>query len=895
MGKTIGELQIQKQPSEISVNQQLQEQTTVMAAPMQQQQKSHLEKEKPVKTRSRSVFQKASKKDIYAVDPSQVRENFSDHRVDAFQEILQSNTEYDSQLFQKQKGETEAAAGYRKMMKAIEKYANLSPMKTKSSTQAGALRSAQKAIAEYQEKYAGQLEKADEVAARYKLYFETFTGGMLNERKQLASPHLTIDATQKQPQLLERTHRYVSRRDDALFPHEPSVNDVEQMGLGDCYLQAAAATLVLNNPEKLKEGMQDNGDGTVTVRFFKKRVDLTEEEKQKFLSAELIGLWDKEDYSSMTDTELAFKILQHGGEKAIWSEAEKAIKEQADSEIARIRQEREAALGAEMSQDEIQKLSGYVRSTRQAAGLMLVSSRDKSKGGETLALAKFLAENETVKNQVLENMRRQFSQPDADKTLIMQQAVFSIAQLLPRKKMGDFEDGPDSGRIDAEAFKDAKNQTAREDPNELIPLYVTVTKDVPVNVLGLDAYTNNCLWMQMLEKAYAASGLHSSKVKKVKSKYEKQRAEIEQNEEGLSQEEVKKRLEEVAQKEKEELEVVQHSYKNIEGGYSGHFLESFTGEKLDKQEWEKHTPDKALEVIEEMKDSFSQEEIFDWIGIAIPSSSIIKDLKKYLTDKFGTECETKKGDTQKNKIYFSRPIYIEDIAEAFNSMETWLSEETRAYVDNFLDMAKEVKKVDPKTITINALGDIMRQSLQKESKRFEISHRPMSTEYTDFAERQYEKIKDRLEKGISISVGTRRFLPKGMKASGRNGESEQGGLVENHAYSIIGTKDMDGCHFVMLRNPWADGVLQYTKVTQPDGTVSYTSRKIYTDTRGIFYMELNDFLSKMAHMDFNGTVRAQPAQQKQVPSAQAQEKKNETDHPAAAPENPNAGGEVVAE
>ena len=42
----------------------------------------------------------------------------------------------------------------------------------------------------------------------------------------------------------------------------------------------------------------------------------------------------------------------------------------------------------------------------------------------------------------------------------------------------------------------------------MIPTYVTVTKEVPVDVFGKDTYSEDCLWLQMLEKAYAASGMH---------------------------------------------------------------------------------------------------------------------------------------------------------------------------------------------------------------------------------------------------------------------------------------------------------------------------------------------------------------------------------------------------
>lgn len=56
---------------------------------------------------------------------------------------------------------------------------------------------------------------------------------------------------------------------DVLFPHEPSPNDVKQgVGLQSCYMLSALTALASKNPEKIREAMKDNGDGTVTVRFF---------------------------------------------------------------------------------------------------------------------------------------------------------------------------------------------------------------------------------------------------------------------------------------------------------------------------------------------------------------------------------------------------------------------------------------------------------------------------------------------------------------------------------------------------------------------------------------------------------------------------------------------------
>lgn len=62
--------------------------------------------------------------------------------------------------------------------------------------------------------------------------------------------------------------RFRSVKEEALFPHDPVLRDIQQGEMGDCYLIAAIASVVARNPQRIKEMMQDNGNGTVTVQFY---------------------------------------------------------------------------------------------------------------------------------------------------------------------------------------------------------------------------------------------------------------------------------------------------------------------------------------------------------------------------------------------------------------------------------------------------------------------------------------------------------------------------------------------------------------------------------------------------------------------------------------------------
>ncbi len=59
-----------------------------------------------------------------------------------------------------------------------------------------------------------------------------------------------------------------SVKEQPLFSHDPILKDIEQGKIGDCYFLAALTSLVVRSPGKIKEIMRDNGDGTVTVRFY---------------------------------------------------------------------------------------------------------------------------------------------------------------------------------------------------------------------------------------------------------------------------------------------------------------------------------------------------------------------------------------------------------------------------------------------------------------------------------------------------------------------------------------------------------------------------------------------------------------------------------------------------
>ena len=64
-------------------------------------------------------------------------------------------------------------------------------------------------------------------------------------------------------------------RDAPIFPHEPRMTDVDQADTGACYMYSGLSEVARLYPQKIKDMIRDNGDGTATVRFFATKEDIT--------------------------------------------------------------------------------------------------------------------------------------------------------------------------------------------------------------------------------------------------------------------------------------------------------------------------------------------------------------------------------------------------------------------------------------------------------------------------------------------------------------------------------------------------------------------------------------------------------------------------------------------
>ena len=67
----------------------------------------------------------------------------------------------------------------------------------------------------------------------------------------------------------------VDMSDAPIFPHEPRMTDVSQAYTGNCYMLSGLQNLARLYPQKIKDMITDNGDGTATVRFYARGTDST--------------------------------------------------------------------------------------------------------------------------------------------------------------------------------------------------------------------------------------------------------------------------------------------------------------------------------------------------------------------------------------------------------------------------------------------------------------------------------------------------------------------------------------------------------------------------------------------------------------------------------------------
>lgn len=123
-------------------------------------------------------------------------------------------------------------------------------------------------------------EQIREALLGVKSYFDTMTNGTLvipegaeildfrNKRPEEAG---TGQSGSTRNALIRKLTYWSDQKDTPLFAHEPTVNDLKQRLVSNCYMMASVAGLVEFSPEILKSCIVDEGD-SVVVRLYERRV-----------------------------------------------------------------------------------------------------------------------------------------------------------------------------------------------------------------------------------------------------------------------------------------------------------------------------------------------------------------------------------------------------------------------------------------------------------------------------------------------------------------------------------------------------------------------------------------------------------------------------------------------
>lgn len=399
-------------------------------------------------------------------------------------------------------------------------------------------------------------------------------------------------------------------------------------------------------------------------------------------------------------------------------------------------------------------------------------------------------------------------------------ALASMVRRMPETLRGCICDNGD-GSVTVRFF-DITQQPAA-------PLFVRVEKTVPQR-RGHDLYANNALWVQMIEKAYAASGLHA----KVRRK---------------NGHEVK----------------AEYGYDSIEGGSQSDFIATITGKTAYERTYiasghDDISPDSPLSLAGGLSKSlelggigfFLRKPKFNMqlatqIYAAMRHDPRFAAFTRAQAEELANALiERDRANIKKGKLkdgteveYRVKSASMDEILEVVQSdaLHITLAEDAAENQRLRLEMGKALLKEMKKSQEHSLSYTPFYKSASK--KRTETGEEQQRYRYSAKAKALYKDIDEQLKAGRLLGANTAIFVPKDISdKGGLNREALKDGLAENHAYSLLDVETRpNGQRFIKLRNPWGRFTREYDK----QGKARAVDEE--NGSNGVFLVELNDFMA----------------------------------------------------
>ena len=728
-----------------------------------------------------------------------------------------------------------------------------------------------------------RLEKEQGVLQRYSVYFDTFCMGQLQvtETDPLAK---TFDCRKTKLTPTDSTKDIFEMKDARkipLFTHEPSINDIHQKYLGDCYFEAALGALVSEHPERIKELMKDNGDGTVTVCLYQRYLNM--EELPQTLPPHLEKIREssrKKDFTSMSDYEILLQLFgkfQGCLDDYFYLEKKKQMKE--SEEMKRIEREKMVLYSKFAVPDLEQKEKDEIKNKLYELSLQEADEANQCGKRAANAVEKYFSIFR-FSNSVFDSL----------------EGIHKIAHKMsedPRfvsicKAVREMEKGNKNGlnpevwerviatikkEFSEEDLEAVKREYAGEyealNDGHLSVQYVTVTKEIPVDKrTGKALYTDSPLWVHMYQKAYIAGNLRKlkseiqSKIRKLVSEYEIQ---LKKEQPDLSMADIRK----LVDKKKEEYEKYYlNSYENIESGHINDALGMINGTQVRSIEYD---PVIFSNTEEEIKLLKKDEDAVMRIRGSLPQFEeqdlelFYSGITNQLLQRYNSvEIES---ETKRTFKYANTAITIEEIKEIVLNAQEWeenqfystLLQKTKEKMSDFSD--KKLEELIK--LQLKVLADNLEQYYDNLEGRISFQHKKFAADvevsgiesgkYTREAIHIYNELQKALQNKKAVGIATQRFIPDEVKEilkrkTGKSGgETISTGLAEGHAYSILGCMEKGGYKYLALQNPWGNTERIYTRVTKPGKkghppVIEYKEEEVNLQS-GQFYIELNDLMN----------------------------------------------------